>query len=174
MLYRSTEQSSYELPSLLAEASPLKQRLSLGTSYVALVLLAASLVIGPFNLMVKGSSPVSTYLRRDVGIFASLFALFHVILGLQVHFAGDIARYVDYHVTAATRKLRTGLSNTVNAIQATTSEVVYAATIKTDSWSKCLPNISRVKSMTGQCKMYKGYDRSPSFLLNQSSPDLPR
>jgi sulfoxide reductase heme-binding subunit YedZ len=79
--------------SLLAKASPLSHRLSLGTAYVALVLLAISLAIGPFNLMLRGSSPVSTYLRRDVGIFASLFALLHVIFGLQVHLAGDIVRY---------------------------------------------------------------------------------
>jgi sulfoxide reductase heme-binding subunit YedZ len=67
--------------------------LSFGTAYVALVLLAISLSLGPLNLLRSRPNPVHSALRRDAGICAGVAALLHTVLGLQVHMGGVISRY---------------------------------------------------------------------------------
>jgi sulfoxide reductase heme-binding subunit YedZ len=71
-------------------------RLSMGTAYAALVLLAISLVIGPLQVLRGRPNPVSTDLRRDVGIWAALFGVLHTIFGLQVHMGGRFWLYFLY------------------------------------------------------------------------------
>jgi sulfoxide reductase heme-binding subunit YedZ len=63
------------------------------TGYLALVLIAVSLAIGPLNILRAVSNPPSINLRRDIGIIAGILAIAHVTLGLQVHFGGDFVRY---------------------------------------------------------------------------------
>jgi len=58
---------------------------TVATGYVALVLLALTLLIGPANLLLRRPNPVSTYLARDVGTWAAVFSVVHVFVGLQVH-----------------------------------------------------------------------------------------
>jgi sulfoxide reductase heme-binding subunit YedZ len=60
-------------------------RWSMSTAYVGLALLAATLIIGPLNLLRRRPNPVSTDLRRDIGIWAGLLAIVHFVIGLQVH-----------------------------------------------------------------------------------------
>jgi len=72
---------------------PAVARLSLGTAYAGLVYLALALMIGPVNLLRNQPNPVSSNLRRDIGIWAGIFGLVHTVLGLQVHFGGDFVRY---------------------------------------------------------------------------------
>lgn len=67
--------------------------LSMATAYASLLLLGATLVIGPWNVMRGRSNPVSTHLRRDLGIWAGLVALLHMGAGLQVHLQGSMERY---------------------------------------------------------------------------------
>jgi methionine sulfoxide reductase heme-binding subunit len=55
------------------------------TGYVALALLAITLLIGPGNLMLRRRTPISSYLARDVGIWAAIFSVIHVIVGIFVH-----------------------------------------------------------------------------------------
>lgn len=59
--------------------------MSLGAAYAAYVFLALSLLVGPWTLWRRRSLPVSSYLRRDFGIWAAVFALLHTIVGLQVY-----------------------------------------------------------------------------------------
>lgn len=73
--------------------SPGLARLSLGTAYSGLAFLAASLVVGPLELIRGRRPPPSTYLRRDIGITAGILALVHVAVGLQVHLGGDMVSY---------------------------------------------------------------------------------
>jgi|SRR5688572_9981827 len=68
-------------------------RLSMGTAYASLALLACSLLIGPFNLLGRKPNPVSSDVRRDIGIWAGTFALAHVAFGLQVHLPGRMLEY---------------------------------------------------------------------------------
>jgi sulfoxide reductase heme-binding subunit YedZ len=60
-------------------------RFTTATGYVALVLLAITLLIGPANLLLRRRNPLSSYLRRDVGMWTAVVSVVHVIAGLQVH-----------------------------------------------------------------------------------------
>jgi sulfoxide reductase heme-binding subunit YedZ len=69
------------------------QRLSIGTGYAALALLAFTLSVGPLKALRGRRLPVSIDLRRDAGICTAVVGLTHVVLGLQVHHGGAIQRY---------------------------------------------------------------------------------
>jgi methionine sulfoxide reductase heme-binding subunit len=58
---------------------------SIATGYVAWVLLTATLLIGPLNVIRRRANPVSTDLRRDIGIWAGAISIAHFLLGWQVH-----------------------------------------------------------------------------------------
>lgn len=68
-------------------------RFSMATAYASLVLLAWSLMIGPWNKLRGRPNPVSGYLRRDIGIWAGILGVVHVIPGLQAHMGGNIWQY---------------------------------------------------------------------------------
>lgn len=57
---------------------------SLGAAFAAYMFLALALLVGPWHVLRKRPIPVSSYLRRDFGIWAAAFALFHTVVGLQV------------------------------------------------------------------------------------------
>ena len=57
----------------------------MATAYVSLALLVATLATGPINLLRRQPNPVSTDLRRDLGIWAFVLGLAHTVVGLQVH-----------------------------------------------------------------------------------------
>lgn len=44
----------------------------MATGYVALGLLAFTLLIGPANLLLRRRNPVSNYLRRDAGAWTAI------------------------------------------------------------------------------------------------------
>ncbi|OJW81788.1 MAG: hypothetical protein BGO69_14880 [Bacteroidetes bacterium 46-16] len=58
---------------------------SMSTAYVSLLFLGLTLLTGPINLLRKRKNPVSTDLRRDIGIWSGIIGLAHVIIGWQVH-----------------------------------------------------------------------------------------
>ena len=60
-------------------------RWSMATAYVGLALLGATLVTGPLNILRRRPNPVSTDLRRDLGIWAGMLAVAHFLIGWQVH-----------------------------------------------------------------------------------------
>jgi methionine sulfoxide reductase heme-binding subunit len=60
-------------------------RWSMATAYVGLALLGASLATGPLNVLRRRPNPVSTDLRRDVGIWAGMMSIVHFAVGWQVH-----------------------------------------------------------------------------------------
>jgi methionine sulfoxide reductase heme-binding subunit len=68
-------------------------RLSMGSAYAGLVLLCGSLALGPLNVIRGRPNPVSFHLRRDVGIWAGIIALIHVVVGLQAHMGGRFWLY---------------------------------------------------------------------------------
>jgi sulfoxide reductase heme-binding subunit YedZ len=71
-------------------------RVSLGTGYASVVLIAWAMLIGPWRVRRGRPAPASTDLRRDVGIWGGVLALVHVVTGLQVHFAGAFWKYFVY------------------------------------------------------------------------------
>jgi sulfoxide reductase heme-binding subunit YedZ len=74
------------------------RRLTTATGYVALGLLALTLLIGPGNLLLRRRNPVSSYLRRDVGAWTTLFSAAHVIVSLKVHGSGRIGDFLDFFI----------------------------------------------------------------------------
>ena len=70
-------------------------RLSMATGYTSVALIGWALLIGPWRVLRGRSAPVSTDLRRDVGIWGGLFGLAHVATGLFVHL-GDPLKYFIY------------------------------------------------------------------------------
>jgi methionine sulfoxide reductase heme-binding subunit len=60
-------------------------RFTTATGYVGLGLLGLTLFIGPVNLLLRRRTPISSYLARNVGIWAAIISVIHVIVGFFVH-----------------------------------------------------------------------------------------
>lgn len=71
-------------------------KLSFASAYPALVLLAATLVIGPWRKLTGRDTPTSQDLRRDIGIWAGITGLFHTAIGQCVHLRGRPWLYYVY------------------------------------------------------------------------------
>jgi sulfoxide reductase heme-binding subunit YedZ len=72
------------------------QRLTVATGYIATLLLALTLLVGPANLLLRRRNPVSSYLRRDAGMWTAAFSVVHVVVGLQVHSGGQLSGFLSY------------------------------------------------------------------------------
>lgn len=69
---------------------------SFATAYPALLLLVATLAVGPLNVLMRRRNPVSIDLRRDLGIWAGILALVHTVIGQDVHLRGRPWLYYVY------------------------------------------------------------------------------
>jgi len=78
---------------ILFNPSTVTQQLSLALGYAGLVFLIITLVIGPYRVLRGQKSPLNTTIRRDIGIWAALTAIAHVVFGLQVHLKGKMHLY---------------------------------------------------------------------------------
>ena len=78
---------------LLTPWPDIRHRLSMATAYAALSFFAASLMLGPWNVLRHRHTPVSYDLRRDVGILTGVLALVHTGVGLTVHLRGRMWMY---------------------------------------------------------------------------------
>jgi methionine sulfoxide reductase heme-binding subunit len=76
--------------------SDVLSRASFATAYPAMVLLGATLLIGPLNLLRHRPNPVSIDLRRDLGIWAGILAILHTAIGHCVHLRGRPWLYYVY------------------------------------------------------------------------------
>lgn len=76
----------------------LMRRFTTATGYIALTLLALTLLIGPASLLLRRRIPVSSYLRRDVGAWTAVASAVHVIFSLKVHGSGQIRDFLDFFV----------------------------------------------------------------------------
>jgi len=80
----------------LVKSKYLPFRLSMATAYTSALLLGVTLVLGVLKVLRGEISPVSTDWRRDAGIWAALFGVVHVVIGLQVHAPGRMWTYFVY------------------------------------------------------------------------------
>lgn len=71
-------------------------QMTLATGYVSFALLAITFSLGPYYYLTARRSPASTYLRRDVSVWASIYAGVHVVVGLQAHLKGRMWAYFIY------------------------------------------------------------------------------
>lgn len=67
--------------------------LSMATGYTGLVLLAITLLTSPLKVIRKLPNPVSDDFTRDIGIWAAIVSIAHVVFGLQRHFTGRMWLY---------------------------------------------------------------------------------
>jgi sulfoxide reductase heme-binding subunit YedZ len=74
------------------------RRFTVATGYLATGLLVLTLLIGPANLLLRRRNPVSSYLRRDVGVWTAVFSFVHVFYGVQVH--QKLSNFVRYFVSS--------------------------------------------------------------------------
>ncbi len=83
---------------VFAARRDLVSHISIATAYPALVLTSAALLLGPWQVLRRRHNPVSSDLRRDLGIWAGIMALVHTVVGLNVHLRGRPWLYfVDEH-----------------------------------------------------------------------------
>lgn len=71
-------------------------RLAFASAYPALILLCATLLLGPWKLFAGARLAVSFDLRRDIGIWAGITGLFHTGIGQFVHLRGRPWLYYIY------------------------------------------------------------------------------
>jgi len=71
-------------------------RASFATAYPALALLAATLLVGPWKVLHRTANPVSSDLRRDMGIWAGILGVVHAGVGQCVHLRGRPWLYYVY------------------------------------------------------------------------------
>jgi sulfoxide reductase heme-binding subunit YedZ len=67
---------------------PLIPFITYTSGYLSIVLFAVSLLLGPINLILRRKNPISTYIRRDIGIFGGILGIIHSVVGLFMHFIG--------------------------------------------------------------------------------------
>ena len=70
--------------------------ITLAFGYLSLLLIAITLLIGPLKLILnrrRKRNPVNLDIRRDIGIWAGITGLLHVVFGLQQRFGGDLVRF---------------------------------------------------------------------------------
>lgn len=123
-------------------------RASFATAYPAIVLLAATLLIGPWNWLRKKPNPVSSDLRRDVGIWAGILSVVHTAVGQCVHLRGRPWLYyiygpTEHHHTFPVRHDAFGFANHTGAISAllviallATSNDYFLRKLGTRGWKK--------------------------------------
>ncbi|MBI1281888.1 MAG: hypothetical protein GC179_27430 [Anaerolineaceae bacterium] len=78
------------LAHLYAPYADLIYDLTYGCGYVAVILIAYSLLIGPYRLLWRKKNPVNINLRRDVGIWAGITGCIHVIAAIAMTTRGNI------------------------------------------------------------------------------------
>lgn len=71
-------------------------KLSVSSAYISLLLFVITIGMGPVDLWRNKKMPLSSYLRRDLGIWAALLGIFHTVAGLQVHLGGKFWHYFIY------------------------------------------------------------------------------
>jgi methionine sulfoxide reductase heme-binding subunit len=65
---------------------------SMATAYTSIIFLGVTLILGPLNVVMRRNNPLSSDLRRDIGIWCGFTGIAHVIIGIQVHM-GNIWLY---------------------------------------------------------------------------------
>lgn len=97
-------------------------RVSFATAYPALFLVAATLALGPCQVLLRQRNPISSDLRRDLGIWAGILSVIHAVVGQCVHLRGRPWLYYVYgnqgHHTFPIRHDLFGVSNYTGAVSA--------------------------------------------------------
>ena len=91
-------------------------RWSVALAHVSFMLLAAALAIGPARVLRAQPNPVSSDLRRDLGIWSGIAGLAHVIGGLQIHAGHPLLYFLRGTPEAIRLAVRTDLFGLTNYV----------------------------------------------------------
>lgn len=98
------------------ESPDAKYKWSMSTAYVSLLLLGLTLLTGPLNVLRRQRNPVSTDLRRDIGIWSGLVGLAHVAIGWQVHMGNMLLYFFEENKLTKELSLRSDLFGFANYV----------------------------------------------------------
>ena len=98
------------------ESPDVKYKWSMSTAYVSLLLLGATLLTGPLNVLRRQRNPVSTDLRRDIGIWSGIVGLAHVAIGWQVHMGNMLLYFFEEDKATKALSLRADLFGFANYV----------------------------------------------------------
>jgi sulfoxide reductase heme-binding subunit YedZ len=91
-------------------AAGLADRFSIVTAYLCLGLLCAGLAIGPIRAIRSGRPTVNNYLRRDIGIWAGLTGLAHLVIATALSMSPEyMEAFVAIANTPPSEAVRTAL-----------------------------------------------------------------
>ncbi|KAA6464987.1 hypothetical protein DYQ86_03270 [Acidobacteria bacterium AB60] len=110
-------------------------RTSFATAYPALALLAATLLLGPWNLVRRRTNPISSDLRRDVGIWAGILGVLHTAVGQCVHLRGRPWLYYIYGPQEHHRGIRHDLFGLANYTGAVSTLLLILLFATSNDWS---------------------------------------
>lgn len=122
-------------------------RMSFATAYPAIVLLCITLLTGPLNILRGRGNPVSSDLRRDIGIWAGILSLLHAAVGQCVHLRGRPWLYYVYGPTEKHVGLRHDLFGFSNYTGAVATLVLIALFATSNDWSLRALGTPRWKSL---------------------------
>lgn len=118
--------SSAVLLPLLPDDQLTTQRASIVLAYASLGFLLVTLAIGPRNVLQGRRNPVSSDLRRDLGICAGVTGVAHVVFSLQHHFGGNVVKYFFTSGRPALRDLRLDLFGGANHLGVAATLILVA------------------------------------------------
>ncbi len=128
----ATIQSVFEASSDMTSTDSM----SLGAAYGGLFFLAATLLVGPVYVLTGRQIPVSSMLRRDLGIWAAVYGLLHVYVGLLIYFDRTMWPYFVYTADEAhTFPLRLDLFGIANYVGLLAALVLVALLGLSNNWS---------------------------------------
>lgn len=106
---------SIYLTTLYVPFADINYVLTLAFGYLSLALIVLTLCVGTILLLWNKRNPVNLNIRRDIGIWAGISGILHVIFAFTLRFNGEILLYFIDPETLSIRTDRFGISNIVGA-----------------------------------------------------------
>jgi len=131
---------------LLVPAGSSHVGLSIATAYAGLIFLAVTLAVGPLNLLRGLRNPVSSDLRRDIGIWAAILGLLHVLVSLPLP-AGNVLFLFVRDTGQQIVALRTDLIGIANDLGLLATLLTILLLLLSNDWSLTLFGARRWKNL---------------------------
>ena len=132
---------------LLVPAGSSHVGLSIATAYTGLIFLAVTLAVGPLNLLRGLRNPVSNDLRRDIGIWAAILGLLHVLVSLPLPAGNILFLFVRDTGQQIGIALRTDIIGLANDLGLLATLLTILLLLLSNDWSLTLFGARRWKNL---------------------------
>ncbi len=122
-------------------------RLIIATAYAGLIFLGVTLAIGPLNLLLGVRNPVSSDLRRDIGIWAAVLGLWHVFVSLPLPVGNILFLFAQYSGAVGAIAPRLDLFGLANYMGLFATLLLFFLLALSNDWSLGFFGTRRWKSM---------------------------